>query len=236
VTLEKPLGGSPMDRLGGITGAPVAPILDSAATQLKSDAATLKPEPFTGLSYEIVQLSPKPFLYIEGQVPQDPAAIEEAVAQSLLIVNPIMARNGLKAAGAPIAVETAWKDGQYAFQAGLPYEGTKPRILIGVKAGETPSGQAIKVVYQGSEDQILPTYDKMEALIAAGRLTQGESFEVYNDDPTQKGGSVNREIYYLVTGDTSQLAKIAPPAAPAPAAAPVASVAASAAPSPSTTP
>lgn len=212
VRIESPLALNPIDRVQGLTGAPAAPFLAAAVASVTSDLNALPTAAFTGLSYEVVQVTAQPFLYVESAVPQDAAAIKEAVAQSLVLVRPIMSRYSLAAAGPPIAVETAWENGQYAFQAGLPFTGTPPRILVGVRAGQTPSGQAIRVRYQGPEENVLATYDQMEALIAAGRLTLGHSFEIYHDDPTQGGGSVDREIYYLVTGDVSHL----PPSAPAP--------------------
>jgi hypothetical protein len=226
VRVETPLGANPLARLQGLSGAPAAPFLTAAVAALSNDINALPEGSFVGLAYEIVQVEALPFLFIESTVPQDAAAIKEAVAQSLVLVRPIMARYNLAAAGPPIAVETAWENNQYSFQAGLPFAGTPPRVLVGVRAGQTPSGTAIKVVYQGPEDAVLPTYTQMEALIAAARLEQGKSFEIYNDDPTAAGGSVSREIYYLVNGDTSRLAAIAPSAAagaaPAPAAAPAA--------------
>ena len=64
---------------------------------------------FTGLVYDVVQVEARPFLFIEATVPQDAAAIKEAVAQSLVLVRPIMTHYNLTPAGQPIAVETAWE-------------------------------------------------------------------------------------------------------------------------------
>lgn len=223
VRIESPLGLNPIDRIQGLSGAPAEPYLTAAVASVSTDLQALPEGTFTGLAYEIVQVDAKPFLYIEATVPQDSAAIKEAVAQSLVLVNPIMRRYNLTPAGQPIAVETAWENNQYSFQAGLPFTGTPPAVLVGVRAGQTPAGTAIKVVYEGPEENVLPTYTQMEALIGAARLEQGKSFEIYYDDPTQTGGSVRREIYYLVNGDTSRLASLAPSAArPAPLAAPAA--------------
>ena len=70
----------------------------------------------------------------------------------------------------------------------------------------------------------------MDALLGAARLdnpgtTEDDwtTFEVYNDDPMQAGGSRNREIYYVVQGDIAALNAIHPAsAAAAPEAAPAA--------------
>ncbi len=212
VKIESPLGANPLDRLQGLTGAAAEPYLEAAVANVTTDLNALPQASFTGLVYDIVQVEAHPFLFVESTVPQDAAAIKEAVAQSLVLVNPIMQRYGLQPNGHPIAVETAWENGQYSFQAGLPFTGTPPRVLVGVRAGQTPSGTAIRVRYTGPEDNVIPTYDQMEALIAAARLEQGRSFEIYLDDPTVQGGSVNREIYYLVNGDVARLQQLAPSA------------------------
>jgi hypothetical protein len=214
VTLDKPLGDDINARLGALTGAPVTPIMESAKKEFLADAAKLNGEPFTDLVYEIVTVQPAPFVFTVGSAPQDAAQIKEAVGQGLGIVDFMIKRTGARIDGAPIAVETAWKDNKYDFTAGWKILGNPPKIYAGgVQVGTSPGGQAIKVTYTGDEDNVLPTYDKMEALVGAARLNLGKSFEVYRDDPTKPGGSVDREIYYLVEGDASQLAKILPPKA-----------------------
>lgn len=214
VTLNKPLGQDIAARFSGLTGAPVQPIMDTAKKELLADTANLNGEPFTDLAYEIVQVTPQAYIFTVGSAPQNASEIKEAVGQALGIVDFMVKRTGARVDGAPIAVETAWKDNRYDFTAGWRVQGTPPKIYAGgVQVGQSPGGAAIKVVYKGEEDNVLPTYDKMEALVGAARLTLGKSFEVYKDDPTKPGGSVDREIYYLVEGDASQLSKILPPRA-----------------------
>ncbi len=245
VRIESPLGANPIDRIQGLTGAPAAPYLEAALATISADLNALPEGAFTGLVYEVVQVEARPFLFIEATVPQDAAAIKEAVAQSLVLVNPIMRRYNLTPSGPPIAVETAWENGQYSFQAGVPFTGETPRVLVGVRAGQTPAGAAIRVRFDGPEENVLPIYTQMEAMIAAARLEQGRSFEVYYDDPTQVGGSASRDIFYLVNGDLARLAQLAPsagvpaprepaPAATVAAAAPAPAAAEAAAPAPVT--
>jgi len=232
LALAKDLGSNPLNRFGAITGAGVGPLAEAAATTVTADLTALPAASFVGLQYTVVNVEARPFFYVQNCSPQDAAAIKEVVAQSLLALRPIMARHRLIEAGPPVAVETSWDqaNNQYCFQIGLPYTGTPPRVLAVGAAGQTPAGQAIRVAYTGTEEDVIPTYDRMEALIASARLVQGRSFEVYNDDATQAQGSVNREIYYLVEGDTARLAQLAPQAAPAAAAPPAEPAATPAAP------
>ncbi|MGQ0531890.1 MAG: hypothetical protein ACT4OF_04255, partial [Caulobacteraceae bacterium] len=126
-------------------------------------------------------------------------------------------------------------------------------LLIG-KTGQTPAGTALRVVYTGTEaDVIRLVYDPMDALLAAAHLDDPATreddwatYEVYHDDATQTGGSRNREIFYVTQGDISALTRIAPASEPAaipanaPAEAPATTTPAPAtttpAPAPATTP
>jgi effector-binding domain-containing protein len=222
--LKHALGMNPLDRLQGMSGAHLAPVLAAAETKAKADSSALPQTDFSGLSYVVEQVAPRNFLYIEAATPTAAEGIKEGIRQALRIVRQSLASNNLAPAGNPIAIETAWQEGQaYSFQAGIPYTGPAPTLLIGVKNGQTPAGSAIKVKFYGTEEQIIPVYDQIEALIAAARLKRsGPSFEVFLDDPDSATGSQTREIYHIVEGDTAALARVAPPApaAAAPAVAP----------------
>jgi effector-binding domain-containing protein len=218
VTISKPLGDSPSDRIGALTGTPAEPFLAAAKLQLVSDTSLLNGEPLAGLAYQVVTVDAEPFVYGEGESKQDAAEIKEAVAQILQVVDVIIKSKNVRTVGNPIAVETEWNEAKktYDFEAGWRITGTPPKIYLkDVHADTLPGGTAIKVAYKGPEENVLPTYDKMEDLVRAAHLPLGRSFEVYNDDPTKPGGSVDREIYYMVTGNaadvTAALAKILPP-------------------------
>lgn len=221
--LDRNLGANPLDRIGVVTGAGVGPVAEAAAAAVSADLATLPDATFSGLAYEVVTLEARPFFYIQNCAPTDAEAVEDVVAQSLLALRPIMARHRLQEAGRPIAVEPRVEANQYCYQIGLPYTGTPPRVLAVGTAGQTPGGQALRMVYTGTEANVIAeVYDRMDALLAAAHLddptTQEDdwtTFELYNDDPTQTGGSRNREIFYVVNGDITRLTAIAPPSAPA---------------------
>lgn len=208
------LGLSPGERLGKERDDQVATILASLQTWVAAEAAQTKTADFSDLSYEIVTRTAQPYLYLEGSTTKGPGQIGEGARQATALLKTVFLSNNLAMTN-PIAIETAWTGDTYGFNFGMPYTGARPPVLIGVKAGETPAGQAIKVSYTGSEDTIIASvYDKIDALIAATRLTEGTNFEIYLDDPTQPGGSRNREIYYIVTGDTEKATTYAPPAPP----------------------
>lgn len=247
VRLEQDLGPNPLNRFDAFTGGDVAPLIATAATAIETDLNALPSASFVGLAYEVVQIEAQPFFYIQNCAPSDAEAVTDVVAQSLLAIRPIMARQNLSEAGRPMAVEPRVENNQYCYQIGLPYQGRPPRVLAVGTAGQTPAGTALKIVYTGTEENVMAeVYDRMDALLAAAHLdnpttTEDDwtTYEVYNDDPTQAGGSRNREIYYVVPQgvDIAALERIQPPgeAAAVPANAPAAETPATTTPAPATT-
>lgn len=248
VKLEQDLGANPLNRFDAITGGDVAPLIATAATAVETDLNALPQASFAGLQYSVAQVEAQPFFYIQNCSPTDAEAVTDVVAQSLLAIRPIMARQSLREAGPPIAVEPRVENNQYCYQIGLPYTGRPPRVLAVGTAGQTPAGQVLRVVYTGTEEDVMDqVYNPMDALLAAAHLDDPTTtdddwttYEVYHDDPTQAGGSRNREIFYVAQGDISALTRIAPPTTPAvaPAEAPAATEpgASAEAPAPATAP
>lgn len=209
LTATRDLGGDIFARMNA-TGAQAAlqAKLDAGKQVLEGELNALPTFDFKGLQYEIVDVASKPFIYIQAPTKQAAANIKNAYKQSLSLVRTAIATNNLQEDGRPMAVELGWENGQYSFQAGVPFKGEPPE-LFGVIVGKSPEGRTIKVIYKGSEDNVIPVYDQIESLITASHLKRsGPSFEIYNDDPTQAGGPMDREIYHIVEGDTDALKKI----------------------------
>jgi len=238
VVFERPIGPNPLTRLSAMSKNEVEPVALAASESLNEQLGDLTNISISGLSYEIVQVGAKPFIYNENCSPIAPAQIKEAVAQSLLVLRPLMARYNLEQDGPPIAVETSWNEeqNQYCFQIGYAFRGTPPTIYAGGRVGRTPEGRAMRVHYEGSEENVIPTYDQMEALAQIARLELGKSFEVYYDDAAAPGGSANRDIFYLIeNGDPGRLAEVAPSAGPVPVSTLVVAPAAAETPAPTET-
>jgi len=236
VKLERTLAYlNPIERFQGGGGEPVAAAAAKFFPAVTADLTDAKIEgkSFDGLAYAVEQVTARPFIFNANCSPVDPAEIREAAAQSLAVLRPLLERYKLVQDGPPIAVETAWDDAehpkQYCFQIGYAFTGEPPRIYAGGQVGQTPAGDVIRVHYEGPEENVLPTYDRMELAMWAAHVSWGRSFEVYHDDPEKPGGSVTRDIYYLLTSDPSALARLVPSA---PAAAPAAATPAPAAPAP----
>jgi hypothetical protein len=223
--LEQDLGANPLDRIQALTGGEVAPLIEAAATSLSTDLNALPSASFVGLAYEVVQVEAQPFFYVENCSDSSAESITSIIGQAVDAIPPVMRRNGLTQAGPLMAVEPRVVSGQYCYQVGYPYRGRQPRALLIGKTGQTPAGTVLRMVYTGTEEDVLnEVYNRMDALLAAAHLDNPTTsdddwttYEVYNDDATQEGGSRNRDIYYVAQGDISALTRIAPPTTPAPA-------------------
>ncbi len=237
IRLDRDLGPNPINRLQAFTGGPVGPLATAAAAAVTADLTALPTESFVGLAYELVDVPAQPFFFVENCSSSDAESITSIISQAVAGIPPVMRANGLTATGPLTAVEPRVMDGQYCYQVGYPYRGRQPRALLFGKTGQTPGGTLLRMVYTGTEEEVLAkVYNPMDALLAAAHLDNPgvktddwATFEVYHDDAGQAGGSRNREIYYVTQGDLTRLTAIQPPTTPeavAPAAAPEAPTAA----------
>ncbi|MEZ6022175.1 MAG: hypothetical protein R3C16_01890 [Hyphomonadaceae bacterium] len=232
VRLEQDLGPNPLNRFQAFTGGEVGPLIATAASAVETDLNHLPNASFDNLQYSVVQVEARPFFYVENCSSSDSEAITSIISQAVVAIPPVMNQNNLSVNGDLMAVEPRVVSGQYCYQVGYPYTGRQPRALLIGKTGQTPSGTALRVVYTGTEDDVMDqVYNPMDALLAAAHLDDPATleddwvtYEVYHDDPTQEGGSRNREIFYVTQGDITALTRVVPPveAAPVPEAAPAA--------------
>lgn len=236
VKLEQNLGANPLSRIDAFTGGDVGPLIATAASAVETDLNALPNATFAGLQYNVVEVTARPFFYAQSCVPNEPDTITTLVSDAKTAIEPLMRSRGLQQAGPLMAVEPRVAEDQYCFQIGYPFTGRAPGAVLGqlIQSGQTPAGQALRVVYTGSEaDVYAQVYDPMDALLGSARLDNPATreddwvtYEVYNDDPTQAGGSRNREIFYVVPQgvDIAALARIQAPseAAAIPANAPAA--------------
>jgi len=224
VNLQQDLGANPLDRFAILTGGAVAPLIEPTAAAATADLGALPNATFEGLQYEVVDITARPFFYVENCSDASADSITSIIQQAVVAIPPVMRQRNLTPSGQLMAVEPRVVSGQYCYQVGYPYTGRAPGALLIGKTGQTPSGQALRVVYTGDEAGVLDeVYNRMDALLAAAHLdnpatTEDDwiTYEVYNDNAAQEGGSRNREIYYVVQGDISALQRILPPTAAAP--------------------
>lgn len=199
----------------GSTEAPSSPptAAELAAARQRGEAAAQR------IAYRVVSVQERPFFYVENcsshLVEEEASVVQQAVDA----LPQVMARANLTIAGPLTTVYRPYRPGRSAcLQVGYPYSGRAApgNLLIG-RIGRTPGGRLLRIDYAGS-NAIADVYDPMNALLARARLDDPTTanddwvtFEVYHDDPTQTGGSRNREIYYVTEGDISPLTRLVAP-------------------------
>jgi len=176
-----------------VTPAPAAP----GAAQ-PGEASPPSGDASTG---ETVDLSARPFVYIEGKADRD--EIYSAILGSLGLVKRDMDKAGLAPAGRPLAVFVESDDTGFKYHAGYPVASApqgKTSLSDAVKIGETPSGKAMRFEHQGAYSDIDATYDAITAYLDEKGIDAQDSFieEYANDvkDPDDPTLQVN--IYVLL--------------------------------------
>ena len=150
---------------------------------------------------ETVDLSARPFAYIEGKADRD--EIYSAILGSLGLVKRDMDKASLVPAGRPIAVFVESDDTGFKYHAGYPLASApegKASLSDAVKIGQTPSGKAMRFEHQGAYSDIDATYDAITAYLDEKGIDAQDSFveEYANDvkDPDDPTLQVN--IYVLL--------------------------------------
>jgi effector-binding domain-containing protein len=181
---------------------PEAPSATNPAPAAPGGAQPAQPaQSGEGSTGESVDLSARPFAYVEGKADRD--EIYSAILSSLSTVKHDMDKANLAPAGRPLAVFVESDDSGFKYHAGYPLAAApegKASLSDAVKIGETPSGKAMRFEHQGAYSDIDATYDAITAYLDDKGIDAQDSFieEYANDvkDPDDPTLQVN--IYVLL--------------------------------------
>jgi effector-binding domain-containing protein len=181
---------------------PEAPSATNPAPAAPGGAQPAQPaQSGEGSTGESVDLSARPFAYVEGKADRD--EIYSAILSSLSTVKHDMDKANLAPAGRPLAVFVESDDTGFKYHAGYPLAAApegKASLSDAVKIGETPSGKAMRFEHQGAYSDIDATYDAITAYLDDKGIDAQDSFieEYANDvkDPDDPTLQVN--IYVLL--------------------------------------
>ncbi len=172
-----------------------------AAPSGNPSSAAPEASPDDASTGETVELSARPFAYIEGKADRD--QIYGAILTSLGVVKQDMDKAGIKPVGRPLAVFIDSDDKGFHYHAGYPFEGSaegKTSLSDAVKIGQTPSGKAMRFEHLGAYADIDATYDAITAYLDEKGIDAQDSFveEYAKDvkDPADPTLQVN--IYVLL--------------------------------------
>jgi uncharacterized protein YndB with AHSA1/START domain len=180
----------------------VASKLDRGLARLKTLTELLPPVDFEGLNPQIDPVEPQTFVYsVVETANNDIVEMKRAEAIGLDQVRRFMADYNLVQAGPMVRVVTQYDQAtnRMSFRVGYPFTGPTPRSVVGVQIGETPSGEAMHVLVEGTPRQVQVAYAQMHAYLQAHRIALRENglpWEIVHDPGPPDGVGVTRlEIF-----------------------------------------
>ena len=169
----------------------------SAFSQAPAQETT--PAPSKDAFGEEVTLAGKPIVFMTGKATWDsafPTLIEKFKA-----ISAFLAKQNLKAAGAPMTIYTIVTDKGFEFQAAIPLAEQPANLPRGVvTAGQSPVGKALKFVHRGSYDSMDMLYESIVNFLDEKRIEKlGLFVEEYVTDPvTTPQDQLVVNVYVLV--------------------------------------
>lgn len=175
--------------------------LDSGLARLKTLAEQLPNVDFEGLNPMFDSVEPQGFVYsVVETSTTDQVEIDRAEALGIDQVRRFMADYNLTQAGPLVRVVTDFdaNTNRMSFRVGYPFSGPTPLTVVGVQLGQTPSGEAMHVLVEGSRPQVRAAYLQMNAYLQAHRVPLRENglpWEVVHQQATPEGQPMRIEIF-----------------------------------------
>ena len=168
--------------------------------RLKAFAESLPAIDFSDLEVETVVAEPLEILYIATDSRQMAGGVAVSLAAAYQEITTFMAEHSIEIQSQPMAITRAWDAQDYEFDAAIPVSTTDVVLSGNVRAGKSPSGPAVRVVYRGPYDRMSSSYEKLAAYMAVHGLKEGRvSWEHYISDPGQTpADEIITHIYFLL--------------------------------------
>jgi effector-binding domain-containing protein len=149
----------------------------------------------------VVELSARPSAYLESRANRD--EIYAAIMGSIAAIRAELDKDGLKAAGKPIAVFLQADDEGFRYRAEIPLDSApagKTELTPTIKIGLTPVGKAMRFEHRGAYDDIDATYEAITAYLDEKGIDAQEVFieEYLNDVKTSDDPNLQVDIYVLL--------------------------------------
>lgn len=180
--------------------------MDSGLRRLKTLVEQLPNVDFERLNPDFVSVEPQPYVYSSVTTSnQDAAEVAKALSDGLDQVNNYMTQYQLTRAGPQIRVTTDWEPSvsRMSFRVGYPYSGATPTTVVGVQFGQTPSGSALHVNYQGPRSGMTGVYAQIYGYLQAHRIARREDglpWEVVHDPGAIDGSTPAQVEIYVPLG------------------------------------
>lgn len=172
--------------LGLFLGNWVGAELEDGLEHFRQLVESLPPMLVGSTDIEIVTVESRPILFVASHSSQGAEDSAAALSMAFTEISAFLEAYGIDVDGQPMAITRAWDETGYQFDAAVPFKGDLPPLTGRLKTGLSPGGQAVRIIHRGAYEEILETYEKLAAFMAARGLTgAGVSWEHYVTDPTE---------------------------------------------------
>lgn len=189
-----------------LLGSVVARDFEAGLAGLEELAESLPAADFSDIEIEHLIVEPVDIAYLPTRSQPEPGATAAAMGKAYFEILNFIDENGLRDAGAPLAITRTFSGAELLFDAGIPVRGVTdetPRQGPGVRIGTTYGGPVIRVRHVGSYRDLAVTHRKIAAYLAAlGIERNGSSWESYVSDPARvPEADLLTYVYYPVRVD-----------------------------------
>jgi effector-binding domain-containing protein len=156
------------------------------------------------MNIETVDTKAQPVLYVTRSSSMAPEEISGVMGEAFGDMGAFVGRAGIAPAGPPLAIYRDWdeKTGTMTIDVAFPVApGDVAKAAGEVKAGNSPSGKALKALHRGPYDTLRDTYGEIMAHMKKAALPMPPmSWEVYLSDPEATApADLVTEIYMPVS-------------------------------------
>lgn len=134
---------------------------------------------------ETVHTQAQPWVYLSYKTSMDSTEIGRIMGEAFQKLGQFIGMNQIEVAGPALSVYRDYTDDGMTVDIGFPVAAAALGKATGeIKAGQTPSGKAIKVVHKGAYDRLRDTYGEIEEHFKAEDIPMSPiAWEVYLNDP-----------------------------------------------------
>lgn len=145
----------------------------------------------------VTTLTASPFAYINlrAKISDMPKVVGEGFHKLAALFE----KAGAQMAGMPMAHYLDYDTVSTTFDLGFPVRPDQVEALkaVGLKIGETPSGQNMTAVHMGPYDTVVQTYDLLTSTMKAKGLTGSKDmWEVYYSPPETPPAEIKTEVIW----------------------------------------
>lgn len=173
---------------------------ETGLSRLKAHAESLPGADFSDLDVAIVDVEPVDILFVPLNPHEASGGVDEGLAAAYREISALMESQSIEMLSQPMSISRSWDAENYEIDAAIPVSSTEVELSGNVRAGQSPSGRAVRVIHRGPYSRMPSSYAKLAAYMAVHGMREGRvSWEQYISNPGQTAPEDTiTHIYFLV--------------------------------------